>query len=83
MKTEKRFEELRHVDIKGYEGLYALTEDFRIWSYGSQKFLKPQKEADWPIYQLYKNGKPKGVWSLKLIPQLYDENGEFIFKKEE
>lgn len=28
-------------DIKGYEGLYAVTEDGRVWSYRRKKFLKP------------------------------------------
>ena len=26
-------------DIKGYEGLYAVTEDGKVWSYKSKKFL--------------------------------------------
>lgn len=30
-------------DIPGYEGLYAATEDGRIWSYRSNKFLKGTK----------------------------------------
>lgn len=28
-------------DIKGYEGLYAITSCGRVWSYRSKKFLKP------------------------------------------
>lgn len=28
-------------DIKNYEGLYAITEDGRVWSYKSNRFLKP------------------------------------------
>ena len=28
-------------DIKGYEGLYAVTSCGRVWSYKSKKFLKP------------------------------------------
>ena len=32
------------VDILGYEGLYAITENGEVWSYISQKFLKPIKE---------------------------------------
>ena len=27
-------------DIKGYEGLYAITEDGQIWSYRSNRFIK-------------------------------------------
>lgn len=33
-------------DIKGYEGRYAATEDGRIWSHVSNKFLKPVKRKD-------------------------------------
>lgn len=28
-------------DIKGYEGLYAVTEEGQVWSYRRNKFLKP------------------------------------------
>lgn len=28
-------------DIKGFEGLYAVTDDGRVWSYRKNKFLKP------------------------------------------
>lgn len=27
-------------DIKGYEGLYAITENGEVWSYISNKFMK-------------------------------------------
>ena len=27
-------------DIKGYEGLYAITSCGKVWSYHSKKFLK-------------------------------------------
>lgn len=30
-------------DIKGYEGLYAVTSCGKIWSYRKSKFLKPYK----------------------------------------
>ena len=33
-------------DIKGYEGQYAITMSGRVWSYKSNKFLKPYKEQD-------------------------------------
>lgn len=28
-------------DIKGYEGLYAITSCGKVWSYKRNKFLKP------------------------------------------
>ena len=33
-------------DIKGYEGLYAVTENGQVWSYRSQIFLKPMANKD-------------------------------------
>jgi hypothetical protein len=30
-------------DIKGYEGLYAITKEGQVWSYISNKYLKPSK----------------------------------------
>ena len=32
-------------DIKGYEGLYAVTEEGQVWSYRKQKFLKPWDDS--------------------------------------
>lgn len=29
-------------DIKGYEGLYKITSDGKVWSEKSKKWLKPQ-----------------------------------------
>ena len=29
------------IDVKGYEGLYAVTSCGRVWSYRGKKFLKP------------------------------------------
>ena len=40
-------------DIIGFEGLYAVTSCARVWSYKSQRFLKP-----------YKVGK--GYWAVDL-----------------
>ena len=33
------------VDIKNYEGLYAITEDGKVWSHRSKKFLKPRNNG--------------------------------------
>lgn len=32
-------------DIVGYEGLYAVTEDGRVWSYRAKRFLKATSEG--------------------------------------
>ena len=48
------------IDVKKYEGLYAVTEDGKIWSYRKQKFLKCHLTKDGYLYAtLYKNKKRK------------------------
>ena len=32
-------------DIKGYEGLYAITEDGKVWSYRRKIYLKPHTDC--------------------------------------
>ena len=55
-------------DIPGYEGLYAATEDGRIWSYRSKKFLKPSKDRYSYLYvNLYKDGVRKTYRIHRLI----------------
>ena len=54
-------------DIQGYEGLYAVTEDGRVWSYYSNKFLSPGKNTyGYLQVRLYKNGNS----SLHLVHRL-------------
>ena len=33
-------------DVKGFEGLYAITKDGMVWSYRTHQFLTPQKSKD-------------------------------------
>lgn len=46
-------------DIKGFEGLYAVTSCGRVWSYKKQKFLSLNKNRNNGYYyvHLYKDGK--------------------------
>ena len=47
-------------DIKGYEGLYAITEDGQVWSYRKKIFLKSQKaENGYLRVMLYKKGEKR------------------------
>ena len=47
-------------DIKGYEGLYAITSCGKVWSYRSKKFLKPAKHQNGYLkVVLYKDGNLK------------------------
>ena len=46
------------LDIKGYEGLYAVTEDGQVWSYRRKKFLVPNG-SKYKQVTLSKNGEKK------------------------
>ena len=62
-------------DIKGYEGLYAVTEDGQIWSYKSNIFLKPyvRKDGYVEVY-LWKNGVKINHLLHRLIATAYLPN---------
>lgn len=62
-------------DIKGYEGLYAITSCGRVWSYGRQKFLKPKITKDnYLRIGLYKNNERKQYFIHRLVAQAYLPN---------
>ena len=47
-------------EIPGYEGLYAVTEDGKIYSFISKKFMKQYKDRNgYLCVNLYKNNKRK------------------------
>ena len=59
-------------DIKGYEGLYAVTSCGRVWSYKSKIFLKPFKtKKGYLRVQLYKSGKYKKPYVHRLVLETY------------
>ena len=62
-------------DIKGYEGLYAVTSCGKIWSYKNKKFLNPStnKKGYFQVV-LYKNGKPKTHKVHRLLAEAYIPN---------
>ena len=62
-------------DIKGYEGLYAVTSCGKVWSYRSKKFLKLGKNY-WGYKQaiLSKNGKTKAFSVHRLVAEAYIPN---------
>lgn len=62
-------------DIKGYEGLYAITSCGRVWSYRSKKFLKPRKNnRGYLLVGLYKEGKFKNFLIHRLVAEAYIPN---------
>ena len=68
-------EELK--DIENYEGLYAITRDGRVWSYRSNKFLKPIDNGH-GYYQinLCREGKGKNYLIHRLVAQAFIPNPE-------
>lgn len=64
-------------DIKGYEGLYAITEEGQVWSYRRQKYLKPRKDAyGYLLINLSKNGKRETYKIHRLVAIGYIDNPE-------
>lgn len=62
-------------DIKGYEGLYAVTSCGKVWSYRSQKFLAPAKHKHGYLQViLYKNGTTKNFLVHRLVAETYLPN---------
>lgn len=61
-------------DIKDYEGLYAVTEDGRIWSYRRKKFLKPIVVNGYLQVHLYINGVKKVFYVHRLVALAYLPN---------
>lgn len=62
-------------DIKGYEKLYAVTEDGQVYSYSSQKFISQHNFRNGYLYvDLYKNGKKKKFRVHRLVADAYVPN---------
>ena len=63
------------IDIKGYEGLYAVTEEGKVWSYRRKKFLSPAKNNSGYLYvNLWKDGRMKLHTLHRLVAQTYIPN---------
>ena len=64
-------------DIKGYEGIYAITEDGRVWSYRRKIFLKQRLDKyGYPRITLYFDGKLKTYFIHRLVAEAYLPNPE-------
>jgi hypothetical protein len=60
-------------DIKGYEGLYAVTSCGKVWSYISKKFLKPYYSHNGYLkVTLMKDGVRKQPFVARLVLETYN-----------
>ena len=64
-------------DIKGYEGLYAITSCGKVWSYRRKKFLKPVANRVGYFYvNLCINGNHTSYAIHRLVAEAYIPNPE-------
>ena len=64
-------------DVKGYEGLYAVTSCGKVWSYKNKKFLKPMTYKNGYLYvNLHKDKKIKHCYIHRLVAMAYIPNPE-------
>ena len=62
-------------DIKGYEGLYAVTPEGEVYSYKRKRFLVPYTVGNGYLYVcLCKNGERKTCYVHRLVAEAYLPN---------
>lgn len=62
-------------DIRGYEGLYAITSCGKVWSYKRHKFLKPNDNGKgYMSVYLFKDGKREKYYIHRLVAEAYIPN---------
>lgn len=62
-------------DIKGYEGLYAVTSCGKVWSYKRKCFLKPWSNGNgYLLVCLCKDGKVEKIRVHRLVANAYIPN---------
>lgn len=64
-------------DVKGYEGLYAVTSCGKVWSYRNECFLKHRAATNgYLLVDLHKDGKRKTYSLHRLVAMAYIPNPE-------
>lgn len=61
-------------NIAGYEGLYAITDDGKVWSYKNNMFLKPFLARGYFRVRLCKNGANKQILIHRLVAEAFLPN---------
>lgn len=62
-------------DIEGYEGIYAITENGRVWSHNKKIFLKPREHTNgYTRVMLFNNGKRKDFYIHRLVAMTFLPN---------
>ena len=61
-------------DIRNYENMYAITDDGRVWSYKTNKFLTPWLNRGYLQVSLCNNGIKKKFSIHRLVAEAYIPN---------
>lgn len=62
-------------DIKGYEGIYAVTNEGKVWSYNKKIFLKPREHTKgYMRVMLFNNGNRKDYYIHRLVAEAFLPN---------
>lgn len=65
-------EDIEMKDIPGWEGLYAITKDGRVWSYRRKLFMKPFDNGHgYYAIKLFRDGKLKNALIHRLVAQAW------------
>lgn len=61
-------------DIKGYEGLYAVTSCGKVWGYKRNRFLSPRLHNGYLRVALCKNGVTKDFFVQRIVAEAFIPN---------